>query len=97
VQKNESRKKNFFLQRVDVGHPAVTGGPWPSNRQIVSFFLLLFDFLKLFFGSLENGLGLLEEWVYNTPIFKSLPLHLEVLNLVFFMELGDFILFQFFC
>jgi hypothetical protein len=32
--------------------------------------------------------------VYNTPIFWSLPLHLEVLNVPFFMEIGDFTFFQ---
>jgi hypothetical protein len=31
-----------------------------------------------------------------TPIFKNLPLHLEVFNLLFLMELGDFIFFQIF-
>jgi hypothetical protein len=30
----------------------------------------------------------------STPIFWSLPIHLEVLNLPFLMELGDFVFFQ---
>jgi hypothetical protein len=46
--------------------------------------------------SYEELLGILEEWVYNAPIFGSLPLNLEVLNLPILMELGDFIFFQFF-
>jgi hypothetical protein len=32
-------------------------------------FLKFFNFLIFFFGSIGNGPGLLEEWVYNTPIF----------------------------
>jgi hypothetical protein len=45
-------------------------------------------------GSLENGPGLLEERIYINPIFWSLPLHLEVLNLPFLIEIGDFTFFQ---
>jgi hypothetical protein len=60
-------------------------------------FLLSFYFIfTFFFGSVENGLGLLGEWMYNTPIFWSLPLHLEVLNVPFFMEIGDFTFFKFY-
>jgi hypothetical protein len=51
-------------------------------------------FLNFFFGSLGNGPGLLGEWVYNNPIFWSLPLHLEVLNIPILMEIGDFTFFQ---
>jgi hypothetical protein len=36
------------------------------------------------------------DWVYSTPIFKNLPLYLEVFNLPFLMVLGDFIFFQIF-
>jgi hypothetical protein len=43
----------------------------------------------------EDGLGILGVWVYNTPIFWTLPLHLGGWNLLFFMELGDFIFFHF--
>jgi hypothetical protein len=37
-----------------------------------------------------NGPGLWGEWVHNTPIFPSFPLHLEVSNLPFLIEFGDF-------
>jgi hypothetical protein len=47
-----------------------------------------------YFGTFEELPGILGEWVYNTPIFWSLPLHLEVLNLPFLMEIGDFTFFQ---
>jgi hypothetical protein len=72
--------------------------PWPTGDQrwqsnklwaapsfAILQFLFLFYFLK--FG---DGPGILEEWVYSTPIFWNLPLHLEVFNLPFLIELGDF-------
>jgi hypothetical protein len=40
-----------------------------------------------------NGPGLWGEWVHNTPIFSSFPLHLEVSNLPFHIEFGDFTFF----
>jgi hypothetical protein len=40
------------------------------------------------------GQGFLGEWVYSTSIFWSMPLHLEVLNLLFVMEIEDFTFFQ---
>ena len=52
------------------------------------YFLIFFWF---FWESLRNGPCLLREWVYNTPIFLTLPLHLELWNLSFLMELEDFI------
>jgi hypothetical protein len=41
-----------------------------------------------------KGLGFFVGYVYNTPIFQTLPLDLGVSNLPFLMELGDFIFFQ---
>jgi hypothetical protein len=37
-----------------------------------------------------DGLGLWDEWVHSTPFFSSFPLHLEVSNLPFHIEFGDF-------
>jgi hypothetical protein len=72
--------------------PAVARQPRVSltvcgTPNFLQFFNYFFDFC---FGSVENGPRLLGEWVYNTPIFWSLPLYLEVLNVPFFMEIGDF-------
>jgi hypothetical protein len=74
-----------------LGHP-LRADAWPCLDY--PLFLLFFYFFIIVFGSLGNGLGLLGEWVYNTPIFWSLPLHLEVLNVPFLMEIGDFTFFQ---
>jgi hypothetical protein len=41
---------------------------WRAGR-IFFHFWNLFNYYYYFFGSLGNGLGLLGEWVYNTPIF----------------------------
>jgi hypothetical protein len=49
---------------------------------------------SIFIGSLGNGPGLLGKWVHRTPIFSSFPLHLEVSNLPFFIEFGDFTFFE---
>ena len=74
--------------------------PWHyQSDNLTTFEFFYFSFL-FFFGVMRkfgDGPDILEEWVYNTPIFWSLPLHLKVLNLPFLMELGDFIFFQFFC
>jgi hypothetical protein len=51
-------------------------------------------FYFLFFLRYEDGPGILEEWVYSTPNFLSLPLHLERWNLPFLMELRNYFLFQ---
>jgi hypothetical protein len=53
-------------------------------------FLFYFGIMRKF----EDGLGILGEWMYSTPIFWTLPLHLEGWNLPFLMELRDFIFFQ---
>jgi hypothetical protein len=68
----------------------------PGHSRPQSPIFWIFWIFEIFFGGLENGLGLLEEWMYNTPIFWSLPLYLEVLNLPFLMELGDFIFLKFY-
>jgi hypothetical protein len=49
---------------------------------------------SIFIGNLGNGLGLLGESVHYTPIFSSFPLHLEVSNLPFLIEFGDFTFFE---
>jgi hypothetical protein len=56
----------------------------------------IFIFIFIFWGSLGNGLRRLGEWVHSTPIFSSFPLHLEVSNLPFLIEFGDFTSFGFF-
>jgi hypothetical protein len=48
--------------------PAVARRPWASPTP-VRFYAIYFLFYFIFWGSLGNGLGLLGEWVYNTPIF----------------------------
>jgi hypothetical protein len=58
------------------------------------FLCFLLYFGQFFIGSLENGPGLLGEWVHSTPIFSSFSLHLEVSNLPFLIEFGDFIFFK---
>jgi hypothetical protein len=49
-------------------------GPPPAGRRLYllgcpNFFEIFLFKKKLIFGSLENGPGLLEEWVYSAPIF----------------------------
>jgi hypothetical protein len=41
----------------------------PSPIRLCSFLFEFFLFFKFFFGNLENGLGFLGEWMYNTLIF----------------------------
>jgi hypothetical protein len=69
----------------DQGSP-IHGRPPTATRSLTVCGTPIFCDLKkknltFFFGSVENGPGLLGEWVYSTLIFLSLPLHLEVLNL----------------
>jgi hypothetical protein len=78
--------------------PATSGRPPAAGQHLrlssyPNFFWNFLILKKWIFGSLGNGPGLLGEWVYDTPIFWSLPLHLEVLILPKFMESGDFIFF----
>jgi hypothetical protein len=82
----------LFFHTVSLGHLAVALFVWHSN----SFGILLFIIILFitFLWKCGDGPGILEKWVHNTPIFWSLPLHLEVLNLPLLMELGDFIIFQ---
>jgi hypothetical protein len=72
-------------RRATVGRPPAPYAVSSSN---------FFNFLLSFFWTYKELPGILGEWVYNTPIFWSLPLHLEVLNLPFLMEIGDFTFFQ---
>jgi hypothetical protein len=65
---------------------------WSPIRLWCQFFQKIWFFF--FFLSYEDLPHILEEWMYNTSIFWSLPLPLEVLNLPFLIELGDFIFFQ---
>jgi hypothetical protein len=60
-------------------------------------FYIFSNFIFYNFGIVKkfgDGPSILGEWVYNTPIFWALPLHLEGWNLSFFMELRYFIFFQ---
>jgi hypothetical protein len=92
-----------ILKERSLGHPRragrrplIAGRPRPTVYQIVDWnpFFHFFDICLFIFGVMKNGLGILGNWVYNTSIFWTLFLHLEVWNLPFVMELGDFIFFQ---
>jgi hypothetical protein len=51
-----------------------------TNYGLAPFFPFFSIFLVYFFSFLKkfgDGPGILEEWVYNTLIFWTLPLHLE--------------------
>jgi hypothetical protein len=64
-------------------------------RQCAAF--LIFFFLELIFFLLFKGYkgpGRFGGCVHSSPIFWSLPLHLEVLNLPSLMDFEDFILFS---
>jgi hypothetical protein len=65
-----------------------------SAYRAVPSFLKFFYLKKRIFGSSGNGPVLLGEWVYSTPIFWRMPLHLEVLIRQKFMESGDLTFFQ---
>jgi hypothetical protein len=100
VQKVEGKRKNNSKrmgldQKVQVsthGCPPAVG--WHLDLSGWPHFFESLNFFEFFFGCLGNGPRFLGEWVYNTSIFWSLPLHLEVLNLPFLMEIGDFTIFQ---
>jgi hypothetical protein len=62
---------------------------WAPFPKKIGFFLIFF------LGSLEMGLTF-GRMVYKTPIFWTLPLHLEGWNLPFLIELGFFIFFEIF-
>jgi hypothetical protein len=72
---------------------------WPRHRPptpsvLPNFIIIIIIFI--FFGTYEDLPSILEERVYSTAIFLSLPLYLEVLQLPFFMKVGDFNFFKFF-
>jgi hypothetical protein len=53
------------------GRPEVTRRPRVNTcacQAVIIFLIYIYIFFKRIFGSLGNGLGLLGEWVYNTPI-----------------------------
>jgi hypothetical protein len=59
--------------RLTVGGPRSVGDQWsPAGRGSTPAPVRLFQIFLIkkrrIFGSLGNGLGLLREWVYNTPI-----------------------------
>jgi hypothetical protein len=80
-------------RRATVGHWLAAGQCMAMSRS-VPYFLKFFYFWNFLFWKLGNGPGLLGEWMYITSIFWSLPLHLEVLNVPFLMEIGNFTFFQ---
>jgi hypothetical protein len=105
VQKMKCKKKKKFKKNGDssIGpgvDPRLASDRWspgglgpptvgrPSPCRVVHIFL------NFFLRILGNGPRLLGEWVYSTPFFGSMPLHLELLNLPFVMEIGDFTFFQ---
>jgi hypothetical protein len=99
-KKWKARRKEISKKKVQArqGQVLTRGRPPTVGRHLALSNLLSFScfffFYNFFLESLENGPGLLGEWVYSTPIFGSLPLHLEVLNVPFRMEIGGFIFFQ---
>jgi hypothetical protein len=90
-------------QHFNIPHKIIT------NHVSTWFFLIIFYIFNIFFTFLtwhltffykiykalacSKGLGFFGGCIYSTPIFWSLPLHLEVLNLLFLMEIGDFTFF----
>jgi hypothetical protein len=59
------------------------------------FWFFLFSFLE-YYEEFWDGPSILVEWVYNTPIFKTLSLYLEGYYLSLLMEFGDLIFFSIF-
>jgi hypothetical protein len=56
---------------VRLGPPAA--GRCLTPIRLCAYFLDFLNFYKKYLGSLENGPGLLGEWVCSTPIFWSWP------------------------
>jgi hypothetical protein len=101
AQKVEGKKKKKFKKNgySPIGwgvDPRLAGnrGSMPQLVRLYPFFWKKVIYKFYFFGSWGNGPRLLGEWVYSTPIFWSLPLYLEVLILLEFIESGDFTFFQ---
>jgi hypothetical protein len=95
VQKIKGRKKKIY-KRNGASQASTRGRQATAGRclDLLGWFHFFEIFLFYFiFGSVGNGPELLREWVYSAPIFWSLPLYLEVLNLPFLMEIGDFTFF----
>jgi hypothetical protein len=49
--------------------PALGRGSTPTPMEQFTFFFNFLILKERIFGSLDDGPGLLGEWVYNTPIF----------------------------
>jgi hypothetical protein len=98
IQEKWEQPDRSRRQSAASGRSLVVSRPWAADLRLSGCpnFFEFFEFLikKWISGSLGNGPRLLGEWVYNTPIFWSLSLHLEVLILPKFMESGDFTFFQ---
>jgi hypothetical protein len=102
-RKNGGDKKKKWGRKSNKMEPArgqrATAGRPPamslSHCRVTVFKFFGFFFFNFFFGgSFEEIPDILGEWVYNTPIFSSFPLHLEVSNLPFLIKFGDFIFFE---
>jgi hypothetical protein len=88
-KKRGGGKKNGGGMKNKMG-PAHGWRACPIVAYLFSNFLIFFNFL---IWSYEVLLGIWGEWVHSTHIFSSFPLHLEVSNLPFLIEFGDFIFF----
>jgi hypothetical protein len=72
-----ARGRRFFLEESSLGHQrltddhrSLTGRGLQSNRlQAGPPFFTILAIFSLFFLYYEDGPGILEEWVYNTPNF----------------------------
>jgi hypothetical protein len=101
VQKYVGRRKeqNFWRKqfRAPMYGRRVTSGCQPvaacslTNYGLTPPFLGFWHFFFTSFLCHEDRLGILGEWMYNTPIFWSLPLHLGGWNLPFLIELRKLI------
>jgi hypothetical protein len=69
-------------------------GPAAGRRLHLSGCPIFLKFFYFFFWKFEKWAMAFGRMGVQHPIFWSLPLHLEVLNLPFFMKIGDFNFFQ---
>ena len=82
--KGEFRWSTVADQKAGTPGRLVTSGYLPvaarkltDCRLAPSFFWQLLNFKFYFFWYFEDGHGIMGEWMYNTSIFWTLPLHLE--------------------
>jgi hypothetical protein len=78
-----------------LGRPATRGHPLATAHSLTQaaagpLFPSFFWFKKKFVSVVWRWAWHLGEWVYSTPFFWTLPLHLEGWNLPFFTEQKDF-------